>query len=147
MVSPVTAPTMEIPAAWLVDGAVLPDRCVRHGAPATRRVDLIVRSRPAHAVRVPGWPLCRRCTLLRVAGLAGAGVLFGGGLVAVVAGRPAGALLAGVAALVAAGPALALGRLSWLTRVQLSPGGAVIRVVDPHPDFEARLRPTPPRRA
>jgi hypothetical protein len=141
----VTAPTVEIPAAWLVDGAVQPARCVRHGAPATRRVDLVVRNRTGHAVRVPGWPLCLRCTLVRIAGLAGAGLLLGGGLAAVVAGRPAGALLAGVAALVAAGPALALGRLPWLTRVRLSADGAAVRVLDPHPDFEARLRPVPPR--
>jgi hypothetical protein len=171
----VTGPTLEIPAAWLVDGAVRPDRCVRHGAPAIRRVDLAVRCRPANgvsrfgpgarharAVRVAGWPLCRRCVRVRVAGISLAAVLFVGGLLALVAGittgittgiladrwRPAPLVpvLGGAVAMLGAAPARTWGGRSRLTRVRLTADGATVQVVDAHPDFEARLGPVPPRR-
>jgi hypothetical protein len=164
----VTAPNLEIPAAWLVDGAVMPARCVRHGGPATRRVDLAVRCRPARSgllvpgrkppgqtVRVAGWPLCRRCVRVRFAGLALATGLFAAGLLALVGGFAAGVaadrprpvllvpILGGLAAMLASAPALVWAGLPRLTRVRLTADSAMVQVLDPHPDFEARLRPVP----
>jgi hypothetical protein len=111
---------VDVPAQWLGGGPELPDRCVRHGLPAARRVDFVVRSRPkissrrrllvpgytaldrageylgaVQAVRVSGWPLCVSCLRTRRVFLTLAGALFFGGLAALVAGFVAGGVLAG----------------------------------------------------
>lgn len=100
---------MEVPAAWLATAPELPDRCVRHGLPAVRRVDFVIKSRPklspwrrtllpgyssldraaeyARAVkltRVSGWLLCARCHRVRTTGLVLASLLFFGGVATIV---------------------------------------------------------------
>ncbi len=92
-----------IPAEELTHPAVPLPVCVRHGAPATRRVTFAVKSRPevstprggngavmtarlgewarkTRVVRADGWPLCVRCAAVRAAGLVLANVMFWGGL-------------------------------------------------------------------
>jgi hypothetical protein len=103
--------TVDIPTEWLATEPTLPDRCVRHGLPAARRVTFAVRSNPTIGSRkkvfqpgytslnraeeyarqvkiakVSGWPLCARCVRRRVLGLTAAAVLVFGGLGAMVAG-------------------------------------------------------------
>ena len=112
-----TPTTVDIPADWLAQEPPLPDHCVRHGRPAVRRVTFAVRSNPrigsrkkvfqpgytsldraeeyaeqVKIVKVSGWPLCESCVRHRTLGLAGAGVLFLGGLLAMIAGFVIGAL-------------------------------------------------------
>jgi hypothetical protein len=107
-VSPETGIT--IPADWLAGRPPLPDRCVRHGQPAARRVDIVLRSKPPASPRrrpwatgrgsleraaerlqlvrivvLRGWPLCSRCVRRRSVALGLANTLFFGGLIAVVA--------------------------------------------------------------
>jgi len=104
------APALEVPAAWFASAPELPGHCVRHGLPATRREDFVVKSRPklspwrrtllpghssldrageyARSVkltRVSGWPLCGRCGRVRTAGLVLANVLFFGGVAMLIA--------------------------------------------------------------
>jgi hypothetical protein len=99
----------DVPTAWLASKPTLPDRCVRHGLPAVRRVDFVVKSRPkisprrkvllpgytslnradeylqqVKATRVSGWPLCARCVRERTVGLTLAGLMFFSGLAAMV---------------------------------------------------------------
>jgi hypothetical protein len=117
--------TVDIATDWLAREPSLPDRCVLHGLPAARRVDLAVRSRPkigsrkrvflpgytsldraseyvrqVQVVKVTGWPMCARCVRRHTIGLGLASVLFFGGLAAVVTAFIIGA--------VAQGPMLAL---------------------------------------
>jgi hypothetical protein len=111
---------VDVSAEWLEGAPELPDRCVRHGRPAARRVGFVVRSRPkissrrrmlspAHtaldraeeyrravkAVRVTGWPLCATCVRDRRVYLGLTWLLFFGGLAALVAAFVAGAVLDG----------------------------------------------------
>jgi len=111
---------VDVSAEWLEGGPELPDRCVRHGLPAVRRADFVIRSRPKISprrrllvpgytaldraaeyrravrwVRVTGWPLCATCVRDRRVYLGLASVLFFGGLVALVAAFAAGAVLNG----------------------------------------------------
>jgi hypothetical protein len=108
----VSAPTtVDIPVEWLAQEPPLPDRCAAHGLPAVRRVTFAVRSNPkigsrakvfqpgytslnraeeyakqVKIVKVSGWPLCAKCARRRTLGLTLAGLLFFGGLVAMIAG-------------------------------------------------------------
>lgn len=111
------ADAIDIPADWLATQPALPDRCVKHGLPAVRRVDFVVKSRPRVSspwrmllpgytalnrgeeyakqvtfVTVHGWPLCAQCARRRSTGLSLAGILFFGGLAAI-----AGAVIARLA--------------------------------------------------
>src|SRR5690606_14881003 len=95
---------VDVSAEWLEGGPELPDRCVRHGLPAVRRADFVIRSRPKISprrrllvpgytaldraaeyrravrwVRVTGWPLCATCVRDRRVYLGLASVLFFGG--------------------------------------------------------------------
>jgi len=99
---------MQISADRLNAGQVFPDCCAKHGLPAVRRVDFVVKSRPklgsmgrlavpgytavgraaeyltkVKFIKVAGWPLCIRCVRRRTLGLAVAGVLFFGGVAAI----------------------------------------------------------------
>jgi hypothetical protein len=112
--------TVDIPADWLAGEPALPDRCVRHGRPAARRVRFAIRSNPrigsrkkvfqpgytslnrmaeysrqVKIVKVSGWPLCSACARQRTAGLALTGVLFFAGLLAMIGGFVAGAMASG----------------------------------------------------
>ena len=103
--------TVDIPAAWLAQQQVLPDRCVQHGLPAVRRTTFAVRSNPTIGsrkkvfqpgytslnradeyvrqvkfVKVTGWPLCQQCVRRRTLGLALASVLLFGGLLVMIGG-------------------------------------------------------------
>jgi len=172
----VSQDAVDIPVDWLATRPHLPDRCVRHGLPAVQRVDFAVRSRPMISPRrkvllpgytsvnradeylkkltvtkVEGWPLCARCVRDRATGVAIAGVLFFGGLVAVVAAFIAGGvmagthlllaipILAGLAAILVSPLPLRHGSLARLTRAQTTDDGTAVRVSDPHPDFADRL--------
>lgn len=109
-----------VSADWLSGGPQLPDRCVRHGRPAARRADFVIRSRPnissrrrllvpgytaanraeeylraVKSVRVTGWPLCATCVRDRRVYLGLTWLLFFGGLAALVAAFVAGAVMAG----------------------------------------------------
>jgi hypothetical protein len=104
------ADAVKIPAEQLTGGQLPPDCCARHGLPAARRVDFVVKSRPkvssvkrlavpgytavdraaeyltkVQFIRVEGWPLCRKCLRRRTAGLAVAALLFFGGITAMIA--------------------------------------------------------------
>jgi hypothetical protein len=61
---------VDLSARWLGGGPRLPDRCVRHGRPAARRVDLVIRSRPKLSSRrrplVPGYTAFGRGSLTRL---------------------------------------------------------------------------------
>jgi hypothetical protein len=101
---------VQIPADQLAAGWPLPDCCARHGLPAIRRVDFVVKSRPkvrsvgrlalpgyttvdraeeyltkVRFISVKGWPLCKRCLRRRTAGLSLATLLFFGGIVTMIA--------------------------------------------------------------
>jgi hypothetical protein len=167
---------VDIPVDWLATQPQLPDRCARHGLPAVKRVDFAVKSRPKVSpkskvllpgytslnradeylkqltiTKVEGWPMCARCVRERTVGLVLAGVLFFGGLVAMVAAFVAGAVMTGTRPLLAvpilAGLALVLvsplalrhGSLPWLTQTQTTDDGTAVRVIDPHPQFTAEL--------
>jgi hypothetical protein len=167
---------VDVTVDWLADTPRLPDRCVRHGLPTVRRVDLAVKSRPKIAprrkvllpgytslnradeylrqvkvTRVSGWPLCAQCVRERTLGLILAGVLFFGGLAAMLVAFVVGALadgpqpllavpiLGGFAAILASPLALRWGGLPRLTQAETTDDGAAVRVVDPHPEFAAQL--------
>lgn len=167
---------VDVSAEWLEGGPALPDRCVRHGLPAVRRVDFVARSRPkissrrrmllpthtaldradeylraVKAVRLSGWPLCATCVRDRRAYLALAGVLFFGGLAAVVVAFIAGGvlagdqplllipILAGFAAMLLSPIPLTRGALPRLTGTETTVDGTAVRITDPHPEFVARL--------
>ena len=99
---------MELSAAAVAQGDVPGSVCVRHGRPAARHVDFVIKSRPVMrrpgaletnllsmaarmgeygrrlvVVRAKRWPLCDRCVRIRFAGLLLATVMFWGGLVSV----------------------------------------------------------------
>jgi hypothetical protein len=108
---------VDISTQWLTTEPALPDRCVRHGLPAVRRVTFAVKSNPnigsrkkvlvpgytsvdraaeylrqVKIVKAAGWPLCARCVRRRVIGLTAAGVLLVGGLAALVGAFVVGAV-------------------------------------------------------
>lgn len=167
---------VDVSAQWLEGGPELPDRCVRHGLPAVRRADFLVRSRPkissrrrmllpthtavdradeylraVKAVRLTGWPLCATCVRDRLVYLALAGVLFFGGLAALVAAFVAGGvmagdqplllipILAGFAAMLLSPIPLTRAALPRLTRTETTVDGTAVRITEPHPEFVARL--------
>lgn len=111
--------SLGVSADWMRATTTMPGRCVRHGLPATRRVDLALQSRPQMAdnlptrgnvlglgsrlgewgqrvkiTRVHGWPLCSRCVTQRRTWIWPTRVLFWGGL-ALVIGAVAASILAG----------------------------------------------------
>lgn len=167
---------VDVSAEWLEGGRALPDRCVRHGLPAVRSVAFVVRSRPkissrrrmllpthtafdradeylraVRTVTVSGWPLCATCVRERRTWLSLAGVLFFGGLAALVASFVIGGLmsgdqpllliplLAGFAAILASPIPLGRGALPRLTRAETTSDGQSVRITEPHPEFVARL--------
>jgi hypothetical protein len=100
---------VRLSAAAVARGEIPASVCVRHGLPAARHVDFVVKSRPAMPrigievsivsivarlgeysrrvtlVRAKGWPLCDRCVRIRFAGLLLANLMFWGGLAAAAA--------------------------------------------------------------
>lgn len=101
---------VEVSADRLNSGQVLPGCCAKHGLPAVRRVDFVVKSRPklksvgrlwvpgytavdrtadyltrVKFIKVAGWPLCITCVRRRTLGLALASLLFFGGIAAIAA--------------------------------------------------------------
>jgi hypothetical protein len=167
---------VDIPADWLAQEPPLPDRCVQHGRPAVRRVTFAVRSNPkissrgkafqpgytslnraeeyarqVKIVKVTGWPLCRQCVQRRTAGLALAGALFFGGLLAMIAGfvlaaaddGPNAALLipilVGFAAVLVSPLPLRSASLPTLARAQATADGSAVHVVDADPKFIEQL--------
>jgi hypothetical protein len=172
-----TPTTVDIPAGWLAQEPPLPDHCVRHGRPAARRVTFAVRSDPkigsrkkvfqpgytslnraeeyaqqVKIVKVSGWPLCESCVRRRTLGLAGTGVLFFGGLLAMIAGFIIGALddgtnrallipiLLGFAAMLLSPLPLRSASLPRITQTQVSADGAAVRVTDASAEFAQQMR-------
>lgn len=174
-----THTTVDIPADWLAQNPSLPDRCAAHGLPAVRRVTFAVRSNPkisprkkaflpgytslnraeeyarqVQIAKVSGWPLCSRCVRQRRVGLVAAGVLFFGGLLAMIGGFVAGAvddgsnpgllvpILTGFAAMLLSPIPLSRASLMKITRTQLTPDGTALRVSQPSSQFVAQLPQT-----
>jgi hypothetical protein len=168
--------TVDIPTDWLAQEPELPDRCVQHGLPAVRRETFAVRSNPkigsrkkvfqpgyaslnraeeyarqVKIVKVSGWPLCRRCVQRRTVGLALAGVLFLGGLLAMIAGfvvaavgdGPNGAplipILLGFAAILVSPLSLRWASLQRLAQAEVTTDGSAVHIADPSQDFVERL--------
>jgi len=117
---------------------------------AVDRADEYLRA--VKAVRVAGWPLCAACLRERRVHLTLAGVLFFGGLAALVGAFIAGGvmagdqplllvpILAGFAAMLLSPIPLARGALPRLTRTETTVDGTAVRITEPHPEFRARLR-------
>jgi hypothetical protein len=103
------------------------------------------------AVRVSGWPLCTRCVRTRVAWLVLTGLLFWGGLAAMVTAFVIGVvldgdqtillapILDGFAAMLLAPLPFARSSLTRLTHTVVTPDGSAVRVSQPHPEFSGRL--------
>lgn len=163
-----TRQALDIPSAWLAQGPALPDRCVRHGLPAARRVTFAVRSNPwigphtrvflpgytalnraeeyamqVRIAKVSGWPLCRICARRRLAGLTAAAVLFAGGLAATVAGLAGdGAVppvVVGFTAVLLSPAPLQWASLGSLSRAELTTDGKAVHVTGASPGFAAQL--------
>jgi hypothetical protein len=168
--------TVDIPASWLAQEPPLPDHCVAHGLPAVQRKTFAVRSNPkissrrkallpgytsldraeeyaqqVKIVKVTGWPLCERCVRQRTIGLSLAGLLFFGGLFAMVAGFVIGALddgpnrallipiLAGFAAMLLSPLPLRTASLPRLARAEAVADGSAVHVTDADPAFAHQL--------
>lgn len=172
-----TTATIDIPAEWLATGPTLPDRCARHGLPFQERVDFAAKSDPKlsskrrlfvpgytavdraeeyvtqlKAVQVIGWPLCSQCVRQRQFGLRLAGVLFFGGLGAMVSAFVAGGILAGdqpwllipilggFTAMLLSPLALRYGGLPRLTQARVTSDGRFVQVSQPAASFVEQLR-------
>jgi hypothetical protein len=173
----VSAPTaVDIPSDWLSHEPELPVHCVQHGLPAVRRVTFAVRSNPeigsrkkvfqpgytslnraeeyarqVKIVKVSGWPLCPQCVRRRIVGLSFAGVLFFGGLLAMIAGFVVGAvddgsnpallipILLGFAAVLVSPLPFRSASLPRIARAQVTADGSAVHVADPSPQFMEQL--------
>jgi hypothetical protein len=157
--------TVDISAAWLAGAPALPDRCVRHGLPAARRVTFAVRSNPwtgagakvflpgyaargcaeeyakqVRMARVSGWPLCRTCARRRCWGLTAAVAFLIGGVTASLAGDgTAPTVLLGFAAILLSPVLLSWASLGSLSRAELSGDGTAVHVTGASPGFTAQL--------
>lgn len=122
--------------------------CVRHGAPASQRVEVVVRPGPrgAAAIRTAGWPLCRECARGRATWLALAGLLVGVGAGAIaLAVAVAGAvgprpwllvpLALGAGLALGAAWARSRGSLPRLAHARAAADGSAVLVEDAHPRF------------
>ncbi|MGK5684729.1 hypothetical protein [Actinoplanes sp. URMC 104] len=171
-----TPTTVAIAAGWLAEEPPLPDRCVKHGEPAVRRATFAVRSHPRTSsrkrafqpgytslnraeeyacqvklVKVSGWPLCRSCVRRRTIASTLAGVLFFGGVLAMIAGLVAGAvddgpnhlplvpILLGLAAVLLSPLPLRRAGLPRLARAAATADGSAVQVTDVSPAFTAQL--------
>ena len=172
-----TPTTVEIPADWLAQEPPLPDRCVAHGLPAVQRKTFAVRSNPkissrkkvflpgytalnraeeyasqVKIVKVSGSPLCTRCVRQRSIGLVLAGVLFFGGLLAMMTGFVIGALddgsnrallipiLLGLAATLLSPLSLRSASLPKLTRTEAADDGSAVHVTEASFSFAQQIR-------
>jgi hypothetical protein len=168
---------IEIPAEALAAGGPLPDVCVRHGLPAVERLDFMIKSRPdlgspgrlaipgytvlnraeeysrkVKLVEVHGWPLCVRCVRRRRLGRTVAGVLFFGGIAAMVISAVAALTIADRNRLLSipfmvgfvATALLSPWPFAWsgpalTTRTQATGDGTAVRVDEPHEEFRRQL--------
>jgi hypothetical protein len=168
---------IEIPTAFLAEQTPLPGVCVRHGAPAIRRADFVIKSRPdpgspgklaipgytvlnraedyakkVKFIEVHGWPLCARCVRRRTGGRMAAGVLFFGGITAMVISAVAALTVADgnrllsipfmigfVTAALLAPWVFAWSGLTLVTRTQATPDGGAVQVGDPHEEFRRQV--------
>ncbi|BEL08127.1 hypothetical protein Q0Z83_063180 [Actinoplanes sichuanensis] len=171
------AEMIEIPTEFLADGARLPDVCARHGSSAAQRADFVIKSRPdlgspgrlaipgytvlnraddyakkVKFIEVSGWPLCARCVRRRAGGRLAAGILFFGGIAAMVISAVAGLTFADgnrllsipfmagfVEAALLAPWIFAWSGLALTTRTQATPDGTAVRVDEPDPEFRRQL--------
>ncbi|MBB5870766.1 hypothetical protein F4553_004145 [Allocatelliglobosispora scoriae] len=159
--------TVEVPGALISVGR-LPSVCARHGIGARRRVRFVIKSRPdvgpvtevlhpgktalgrgveysrrVKLVPVDGWPLCEACVRVRLVSLVAAGVLFFGGIVALVAGFVAGSLwplLGGLVGIFLAVVPFSWGSLPRLTGTEAAADGESVLVKDAHPTFATELQ-------
>lgn len=107
--------------------------------------------RQVQIAKVSGWPLCPQCVRRRRLGLRLAGLLFFAGLAAMIAGFVLGAvadgpnpallapILIGLAAILVSPVPLRWASLPQLTRAELTPDGAAVRVANPSAAFAAGL--------
>jgi len=130
---------VEVPAAWLATAPELPDRCVRHGLPAVRRVDFVIKSRPKlspwRRTLLPGYS-----SLDRAAEYARGEAHSGLWLAAVCTVPPRPYHRAGPGE-----PALLRRRRDHCRRVRPPcPGrrtdGAAVSIAEPHPEFAGQLQ-------
>jgi hypothetical protein len=173
----VSAPTtVDIPAEWLAQEPQLPDRCAAHGLPAVRRVTFAVRSNPkigsrakvfqpgytslnraeeyakqVKIVKMSGWPLCAKCVRRRTVRLILTGLLFFGGLLAMIAGfvvaavdegpnkAPIVPILLGLAAILVSPLPFRSASLPKLAHAEVTPEGSAVRVVDADTAFAEQL--------
>jgi hypothetical protein len=171
-----TPTAVEIPSDWLAREPQLPDRCAAHGLPAVRRVTFAVRSKPkigsrakvfqpgytslnraeeyakqVKIVKVSGWPLCANCVRRRTAGLVLAGLLFFGGLLAMIVGfvvaavddgpdkTPMIPILLGFAAILLSPLPFRFASLPKITHAEVTANGSVVHVSEASTSFAEQL--------